>query len=668
MAVIKETNPLSSFPADVSAISSFSEDSHFVLVPTENMLSVLKTSAQDLADRVKTYVLERHCFQTFGFFSNVKRYYSLMTSAQEKGVRFCFAQGFRSLLIKMPIQDTQQLPWPVLHLFCRFDGLLCRALTDPQLYVTKDLVLQCLRIKERYSLYADTIDVILDCLRILEMGSHWGSLIAGLVAPYEFWRMGGSVSSISSTLALESIKAQESFARLSDVLEEQKTSLSRECSMSDFADESPYIQLTKKIFYIYTSFAKQLETVFLKFNAESLPKLALQYTLVYKEAYTLAEREKLSIPEFVLQKGSPSRPIIFPFPNQEHFPSLIKETLLGFSLPYFPSPDEYRKPLEEKRFVSLVDEYIQDFSIPKTLQIRPQGYIDFLPPHLAKQAMERLAVAEIQKIKKKSAIQIYSSSSHTKIIKDIPLASADTLKSAPLLEKSSPSSTSKTSSKEKPLLSEKIEEKSAPAPLSTENTASQYALPVHVGDGPNLERTYSDHAGRWALRGLDIFTESEYRQQKLSKEYKENILLYHSFGRALVEVIILLGKHFIKTHADGFVCESFTLPGEIIKPDGAYEKVIFTVSLDARFKNVVHMYATKKTPLTLVKEYAKDGFFAVNEEELSKILLEQKSRASKKTYPLPDDFSRVTEVSEEFVTVVQKDGVILNVYPFPDLM
>jgi hypothetical protein len=80
---------------------------------------------------------------------------------------------------------------------------------------------------------------------------------------------------------------------------------------------------------------------------------------------------------------------------------------------------------------------------------------------------------------------------------------------------------------------------------------------------------------------------------------------------------------------------------------------------------VIHIYATKKTPLTLIAEYAKEGCFAADDVELDDVRpVRQPSRSS---YLLPDDGSRVTAIFDDYITVTEKDGTILNVFSFPSV-
>jgi hypothetical protein len=117
-------------------------------------------------------------------------------------------------------------------------------------------------------------------------------------------------------------------------------------------------------------------------------------------------------------------------------------------------------------------------------------------------------------------------------------------------------------------------------------------------------------------------------------------------------------------------CTHYTLPGDITKPDGNYEKVVFTVSVNQQTQEIFHVYATQKTPMTIKSEYAKNGFFAADEEEEApkSAVGDRRCVNHRKAHPLPDDGSRVVEVSSEYISVRQADGTMLNVYPFPDII
>ena len=198
-------------------------------------------------------------------------------------------------------------------------------------------------------------------------------------------------------------------------------------------------------------------------------------------------------------------------------------------------------------------------------------------------------------------------------------------------------------------------------------TSPSPSFPVQLNDGPDLSARYSDHAGRWANLSRDMFSEDPvYKKKPYSKTLQEEIRFRHSFGRALIPVIRKLGKKFTKIDRLSGECrENYTLPGEIIR-SGAYEKVVFTVSVNPATGDIIHLYATQKTPLTLIMEYAKDGYFPADEEEM---VYSQASRCRhSRSYILPDDGSRVTEVLEDRITVTQADGTELIVYPFPSFV
>ena len=136
------------------------------------------------------------------------------------------------------------------------------------------------------------------------------------------------------------------------------------------------------------------------------------------------------------------------------------------------------------------------------------------------------------------------------------------------------------------------------------------------------------------------------------------------FGRALIPVILSYGKCFEKT---GTSRVSFALPGEIIRNE-VYEKVLFTVSMDRYTREIFHVYATHKTPLQLISEFAKDGCFEMDEEGIAKAFAAfSAQKAKKESGPLDDDGSRITEVNPDFMSVVMADKTILTVFPFPEM-
>ena len=187
---------------------------------------------------------------------------------------------------------------------------------------------------------------------------------------------------------------------------------------------------------------------------------------------------------------------------------------------------------------------------------------------------------------------------------------------------------------------------------------------VQVGDGPDLELYYAERVRRWVTRGLKVFeSDRDYASKGYSPELKSEILFRHSFGRALIPIILSEGKCFEK---EGGARINFVLPGEIQR-EHSFEKVLFTVSLDRHTREIFHIYATKKTPLQLISEFAKDGCFQMDEESLAAMASTSFDKKARKGEMLGDDGSRVIAVGLDAMSVRMVDGTVLTVFPFPEI-
>jgi hypothetical protein len=472
----------------------------------------------------------------------------------------------------------------------------------------------------------------------------------------------------------------------------------------------------------HDGYARLTSQAIREFSANVLPKLGHFYTHLYHNLESEARQRHTSIDKIILQ-AVPKRSLlrVVPFADElESFPAENAQLLRGFDIRVIPSPEDFAMPLHDVHCFSLTEEYRTQYELEESrVTPKPVLQLDFLPIHLQKTSPAALpkkqqASATVSKRRSAKHHVPISVIDAKKTSQPTPKESCCTTPCAPSAPVSMDLSMSlpmplPIERKEFPPISEKpcyttpcssaapsLEallssppsplsiERKEPRPVSEESCCvtpcsslsssliaqEDYDFSVHVGDGPDPALLYSDRVARWTNGSRDVFHEDPvYRSGTYSKSLKEEIRFRHSFGRALVSVILKEGKRFEKEGGRGMGrSENRTLPGEIIKSNGDYEKVVFTVSSDTQTGEIFHIYASHKTPMTLRDEYAKKGFFAADEEELPKSVSGVKRCGLQKAHPLPDDGSRIIEVSSEHISVQQSDGTVLNVYPFPDIL
>ena len=194
------------------------------------------------------------------------------------------------------------------------------------------------------------------------------------------------------------------------------------------------------------------------------------------------------------------------------------------------------------------------------------------------------------------------------------------------------------------------------------------ALPVRAGDRQDLDFLYTDHVSRWANR--DVFTmDDDYKTKKYSESAQEDIRLCHLPPLAVIPVVVKLGQKFLPEKGRGNSRQiRFSLPGEIIQDNGKYDKGVLTVSRN-KTGEFTHVFFTKKTPIALMQEYAKLGYFMSDEQEAAvETKKQQRRKGALQATKLSYDGSFVQEASLDYVSVRSDTlRVTVNLFPFPEL-
>jgi hypothetical protein len=208
----------------------------------------------------------------------------------------------------------------------------------------------------------------------------------------------------------------------------------------------------------------------------------------------------------------------------------------------------------------------------------------------------------------------------------------------------------------------KQKEKKEPTPIST-----KISFPIKVGDGPNPALEYTWHIRRWERdSGFDPITDDpNYSCYTYSPEKAFLLRVRHTFGRALDNVLLNVTTPFMVKSPTGIVVrKNYCLPGDIFLPDGSSLRGIFRITLGIDQK-IIHKFFTTMTSNELIQKYQQEGSFRSDPTttELEEPLLPTPNH---KEYALPDDGSRISSVSPDFITTQCTDGIRLNVVPFPD--
>lgn len=592
---------------------------------------------------------ERQCFRDLkSSLSLLKKEHELLALLRQKGVKFYRNPRTLQRAMAPPLEEIPgNVSWKVLGIFCKlhYVFLHCGSCDSAS---HRQLVCKCLQVKKDCPQYSHYVDIALNAFRWLEVSiySHEREVTKKINEVSRFWNGGGYRSEplVSPIKDFIEILKENTFLIDRELFRNPEKAGpipldadAKEFADREFASDEAMIKAMETVVQVYESKTEQ-------FNEE--------YAALYDLLKYEAKRKGWKLDKIFENRTWVSLDVLRWY-NSYGIRSEGNSRI--------PRPEEFCRPLEEAPPLHmLVDRYGEEFEHPGAPPSVPAEPVasqsDFLSDALKRMGIKDKGQSKQprrQPQKRHKAQRLQPSS-----CKEAPPAS---LSSAPQPQEST--------SKQMREKSEVQKAKREVAPEKPAHAHPQMALEpfgVHVDDRADLEFQYADRVVRWAQRDRDVFAEDpQYSYPPYSEGAKKAIRFHHSFGRALLPVIIKLGKLYEKSCYGSVSAVSFTLPGDIEFPDRSFEKVVFTVTKDARTGVIFHMHATKKTILEIVMEYARLGYFAAHEEE--EVQAPSCSSSGSRAQTLPDDGSRVTEVANDSVLVTQEDGIKLTVYPFPDL-
>ncbi len=633
---------------------------------------------------------EKLCFQNLTYVGHLKKLIEISTSLKERGVQFFQMTGSLPTIAMFPEFDVR-IPWVVLQLACRLQYLSAHKRESVHSPGFRQLIFDCFEAEERFPAYRSEIALLLDLIRVKGLREASASYLAPAEYSFVYWKNLRRGSHESKEAVYKFITVMSDHLQRFDAFEKEV----RETVKTSPGMNEATKKLASKSLVIDRIFIATIEQCLALFQEKAAQEARCK---LYARSYVLLKAQesmfKDAIHNIVLwsvEEGSPLRAPVLLTTDGSRYPPEIIEAIKAMDISVIPSPEEYAQPLRPFSHRCLVDLYLDEYRAQKekvsftasTSSSKPPGLLAH--PRVPKPGKEQRKKKKPQRLRREVLPAVPSKctcemvplppeppriviqeaeppathSNHDQEPQPLPIASA------PCEEKQQPP---------QPIASTPCEEKQQPLQPITlqevspyDETDDQEGFLVRVNDGPDLSLRFIDHAGRWADARRDIFQEDPvYQSKSYSSELKAEIRCRHAFGRALIPVILRYGKRFKKVDArSGRERISYTMPGEIIGRV-TYEKVVFTVSMNPKTGDIIHMYATQKSPLTLVMEYAKDGCFPANDDELE--LLHASNRyPSRASYTLPDDGSRITQVTDECISVTQSDGTLLNAYPFPDI-
>lgn len=609
---------------------------------------------------------EKVCFQTLASSAkSVRIFLDLQKTLSELGVDF-YLINYKNLYTTHVARITAPPPsagWTVLRVFCQFQRLLCTNKDSLEHAETRKFLHTCLETADRFPAYREPLSIITTYFRMAELEKQIKPLLCALSCPIGYWKI-CSFTCESKPIVEKILEADEAFGKI------QKHITAPVVQSLNGVEIDAGKEAAKKFFYAYNRLINIIETAIKQFETEAFPKLSGFYSRNYEIVTRIAQHCQTSIPELfsqvfpedAIEKKAPQ------IPNQEVLLPWILETLASFDIKKLPSPEELQAPLLGFSHTFFVDKCQKEREKQKMALLSESARLrSFLPRSLW----------GIEQTEKQPAPKRYTEQKHRSPPSPSPFKEKRVVvkEISPQIE---PKTDQKTAVLETPS-SPKIppaqdDQTAAPAaaasssslaPIQDQAQDEESSFPVKVGDRADLSLQYTDHVARWAIR--DVFsTDDDYKTKKYSAFLQKEIRLCHLPPLAVVPVMVKLGKQFIMSGSSSSQIR-FSLPGEIIQDNGSYDKGVLTLSKNRSTGEFSHMFFTKKTPIELIREYAKLGFFMVDEQEFAPVKTHP-SRYRQAPIKLQDDGSFVSEVSEEHISIRnQAQGVTLNLYPFPEL-
>jgi hypothetical protein len=610
--------------------------------------------AHDLAQvsaLVYMMVKERMCFQNLGYIANMKRVLELTDSLKSRGVRFFHAKDpFTTHVVLSDIDE--RIPWKVLRLICRLEFLSQRkkgSVASPEL---RELIHDCFSVQEAEPSQTGMISTVLDIIRCMELQEKSSASLALMEYEYQY------LYTLQQASPPAAPAVQEFLAGMSDYIRRISELTKEAAQMTSVVRNEATERLAKKATIIQAIFVRAVEKSIALYESPDVRQARGSfYSQYFKELQEKKDKVDASLDQVVLHSISLQSPLRAPIRMAGMCPRAIMQAVQDMDVRSIPVPQEYLQPLKAIEFQSFVDiceEFFQkkEEAAQRASTSKSPGFSDFT-------SSRRSSASKRKPIQKK-----HKARRRPEAISRPLQGKADTVSPCredscvepivPPEESVAPKTTS---------FQRECEDGRSPSASAPDGELEEGSW-VQIGDGPDTSLHYADHVARWFDLRRDIFHEDpNYRVKPYSDSLQDEIRFRHTFGLALVPVILRCGKQFMKKDPrTGQIRLSYTLPGEIIRHE-RYEKAVFTVSVAKATGHVIHMYATNKTPLTIIQEYARDGWFPAADEEVN--MMPCSSERNYRSYTLEDDGSRITEETDEFITVTQTDGTTLTVYSFP---
>lgn len=678
---------------------------------SERLLQIQKrhymNAVVQLSARIYMLAKERLCFQNLSYIGHLKRFCELSVSLKGRGVQFFQVEGALPTVAMLPELSTR-IPWRVLQLACRLQYLTNQKEERTSSPRFQQLIRDCLDARETFMAYREEIGVVLDLITYKELRDDSAFYLAPIEYSFAYWKGFGQSSPEAGEPIQRFMEGMAAHLHRFDNFDKELHKIATDSSGVNEATQ----RLAHKSLVIQSIFVSLVEQSLSLFqDRQRRESGSCAYAHVYQQLKSQEPSLEGAIDEIVLRCVSPTSPLRIPqqlSTKKCRLPPNISEVLKTLDLRTIPSPEEYRQPLRPFHYRSWVDicseEYRAEREQASSSAVSSKPTLPPAHKPYSGRSGQRRSAAKIKHRRKERIVPARKGSegegSSTLSCVNRPLANDSSVAPSPLppilpsddeavhngamtaieegklplkLDRPEEAACSLVDHRQPHVVASDAREQHQSAasavPCSPDPSEIDDAsgFLVHVGDGPDGSLRYADRVARWADPRRDVFLEDPaYKSKPFSPTIKEEIQFRHAFGRALLPVIMTYGKRFIK-HASsaGKPRVSWSIPGEVIRSD-RYEKVVFTVSINPKTGHIIHVYATQKTPLTLIMEYAKEGCFPADDAELDQTAF-QGSPILRPGYELPDDGSRVTSVSDECITVTQKDGTILNVYPFPEL-
>jgi hypothetical protein len=192
----------------------------------------------------------------------------------------------------------------------------------------------------------------------------------------------------------------------------------------------------------------------------------------------------------------------------------------------------------------------------------------------------------------------------------------------------------------------------------------RFARLPEINDGPNPNQVYDIHVARWFIMDEEtnpFLCDPAYEKCKTAAQ-QAGALFQHTFALAMHRVLIRSGCAFeMKDHTGKVLRTTFTAIGVIEFPDRPTENGIFTVARDGE-GTIFHAHFNRLQPCEILCRMANEGWQRTDKKPKA---LTDPARTffSRTVYNIADDGSRVTEVTDDHISVRDVWGRIFRAFP-----